>query len=156
MRRKRDQQMIDWRKKNFQLHKLFRRRHLGRSLPCPWEERDRKWGPNKVDKYFSTICFEIFRFHIWLIGINRIMDPLINNHNQTCLPWGQISPRISFGSFWSCLVLLINDQKNIFRNGVGINDSKEGMQYCPKNSVLIFFEIPCRFPWYYIWPSMCL
>ena len=27
----------------------------------------------------------------------------------------------------------------MFRNGVGINDSKEGMQYCPKHSVLIFF-----------------
>ena len=66
-----------WLIENSQLYKLFRRRYFGWSLPCPWEERDRKWGPNKVDKYFSTFCFEIFRFHIWLIGINRIMDPLI-------------------------------------------------------------------------------
>ena len=66
-----------WLIENSQLYILFRRRYFGRSLPCAWEERDRKWGPKKVDKYFSTFCFEIFRFHIWLIGINRIMDPLI-------------------------------------------------------------------------------
>ena len=40
----------------------------------------------------------------------------------------------------------MNDQKNMFRNGVGINDSKEGMQYCPKNSVLIFLRYPVGFP----------
>ena len=34
----------------------------------------------------------------------------------------------------------------MFRNGVGINDSKEGVQYCPKNSVLIFLRYPVGFP----------
>ena len=143
------------------------------------EEKRSRWSTNDWLKTLNSTYFlgdvilgGLFPVHEKSETENEVQKKLTNTFQHFVLkssdftsdslgllnygPINHNSPRILFGSFWSCLVLLINDQKNMFRNGVGINDSKEGMQYCPKNSVLILFEIPCGFPWYYIWPSMCL
>ena len=85
---------------------------------------------------------------------NNVEKPLIQcapkkmsyqiNPNQNWVLWGQIFPLTRLGSSWSCLVLVKNDQKNIFqKQGVPTTGDLARALWFNQHTINLFFGTHC-------------